>query len=174
MRGAGWEFLSILGPGMEPWTLTWGKGVADNCKDFAHGAGTERMDTATVCAERDIEGRALFQDIECGAIALQLALTGADRPEPTAILVVDVIPVFGSFDEADGRAVVRLRAQASNGQKQDDGNDDSVHDVVIYAAKIRIFSWIPNNWGKKVELRPVPHNYYSSIIYDYCSMIIIL
>ena len=97
------------------------------------------MDAATVGVERDIEGRALFQDIECGAIAFQLALTGADRPKPAAILIVDVIPVFGSFDEADGHAVVRLRAQASNGQKQDDGKDDSVHIVVILEPKIRTF-----------------------------------
>ena len=103
------------------------------------------MDAATVGLERDIESRALFQDIECGAIALQLALTSADRPDPAAVLVVDIIPVFGGLNEADGRAVVRLRAQARDRQKQDDGKDDSVHDVVIYAAKIRIFSWIPNN-----------------------------
>lgn len=85
------------------------------------------MDTAAVGVESDIEGRALLQDIECGAIALQLALTGADRPEPTAVLIVHIIPVLASFDEADGRAVVRLRAQARDGQKQDDGNDESVH-----------------------------------------------
>ena len=103
------------------------------------------MDTATVGVERDIEGRALFQDIECGAIAFQLALTGADRPKPAAILIVDVIPVLASFDEADGRAVVRLCTQARDGQKQNDSKDESVHDVVIYVAKIRIFSWIPNN-----------------------------
>lgn len=87
------------------------------------------MDAAAVDVEGNVESRALFQDIECGAIAFQLALIGADRPEPAAVLVIDIIPVFGCLDEAD-LAVVRLRAQGRDRQKQNNVKDDSVHNFV--------------------------------------------
>ena len=115
---------------MEPGTLAACEGVAGDGEDLAYGAGTEGMEAAAVYIEGDVEGCALLQDIERGAIAFQLALAGAERSHSAAVLVVDIIPVFGSFNEANGFVVVCLRAQACDGQYQDDGNDDSVHDVV--------------------------------------------
>ena len=124
---------------MEPRPLTAGEVVAGNSEDFADGRGPEGMDAAAVDIESDVEGCPLFQDIESGAIAFQFPLAGAERSHSTAVLVVDVIPVLGGLDETDSLVVVRLRAQARDDQYQDDGNDDSVHNVVNLEPKIQTF-----------------------------------
>lgn len=115
MGGAGGEFLAILGPGVEPGTLAAGKVVAGDGENLAHGRGAEGVDAAAVDVKGNIEGRPFLQDIERGAIAFQLALAGAERSHSAAVLVVNIIPVFGGLDEADSLVGVCLRAQACDG-----------------------------------------------------------
>jgi hypothetical protein len=58
------------------------------------------MQPLTVHIIGDIESRTLFDDIECGTITFQFALTGAESLYLLAVLVIDIVPVLCCLDMA--------------------------------------------------------------------------
>ena len=95
------DFLTVLLPCVYPNTHATGEGITGNADNLADTANAEGLQTFAVGIVCDVEGLALFDDVERGTVALQLALAGADGPYFFAVLVVDVVPVLCCLDVTD-------------------------------------------------------------------------
>ena len=62
----------------------------------------------------DVERRTLFDDIERRTVTLQLALTGTEGLDLSAVLIIDIIPCLCRLYIADG-----LRPQTSDREDKD-------------------------------------------------------
>ena len=114
LGAAGGEFLAVFGPGIDPYTVTAGEGVACGRENFTDWGSAKGMKSLAVYIVCDVERRTLFDDIERRAVTLQLALTGAEGLDLLAVLIIDVIPCLCRFYIADG-----LRPQASGRENKD-------------------------------------------------------
>ena len=114
LGGTGGDFLAVFAPGIDPYAVTAGEGVACDREDFTDGCSAKGMQSLAAHIVGDVERRTLFNDIECGAVTLQLALAGAEGLDLPAVLIIDIIPCLCRFYIADG-----LSAQTSDREDKD-------------------------------------------------------
>ena len=114
LGAAGGEFLAVFAPGIDPYAVTAGEGVACGREDITDCCSAECMQSLAAYIVCDVECRTLFNDIERRAVTLQLALTGAESLDLFAVLIIDIIPCLCRLDIADG-----LSPQASEREDKD-------------------------------------------------------
>ena len=114
LGAAGCELLAVFSPGVDPYAVTAGEGVACDREDFTDRCSAKGMKSLAAHIVCDVERRTLFDDIERRAVTLQLALAGAERLDLSAVLIIDIIPCLCRLYIADG-----LRPQASDREDKD-------------------------------------------------------
>ena len=119
--------LPLFAPGIYPRTYPAGEGIAGHAQHLAYRLGTEGVEAPAARIVGDVETRALLDDIERGTIAFQLTLTGAERPNPLAVLVVDVVPRPRRLDVADG-----LCLQSRCREEHEEKDEQTFHKLSIF------------------------------------------
>ena len=88
---AGGYLLAVFVPGVYPFSLAAGKGVASGCEYLAHAGNREGVQTFAF-GSAGVVPTAVLDDEEGFAIGHHLSLAGAECVHFLAFLVIDVMP----------------------------------------------------------------------------------
>ena len=116
------NLLTVLAPGVYPSSLFTGEGISSDSQDLANRRCTPCMEPFGFHVIGDVKGSTLLDDIERGAVALQLTLTSTDCLDLFAVLVVDVIPVFRCFNRGN-----TLATDTHDREQQDEYGEYNLH-----------------------------------------------